>query len=68
MEAGFYDNLNEHDPIRLPLNIDGLAAAVITANYGVHRFCSALVRQAKLVEKRSELIDAIEKLLDDGSY
>jgi hypothetical protein len=66
--AGFYDHLNETTPVTTEVNLDALALTLIESNYGVHRFLSALVRQAKIANRRKTIIDSIENLLNDGQF
>lgn len=67
---GMYDHL---EPITVPVDMDALAEIVENANYGTHRFLSALirVRRAKAVKnnwKQDILCDEIKKLLDQGLF
>lgn len=67
-KIGSYDHLNDDIPIEFTMDVDDIALAAVKANYGVHRLLSALVRQATVVGKRGQLIDEIERMLNEGMY
>jgi hypothetical protein len=66
--VGSYDHLNKDTPIKVNIDIDVVARAAVESNYGIHRLLSALVRQATVVGKRGELIESIERMLNNGAY
>jgi hypothetical protein len=80
-KLGFYDGLNGDsmwDPKFNRITIDDIVKSVDEANYGTHRFLTALVRlrKEKLAQAHAEgydwekdkLMEGIEKLLNDGNY
>ena len=70
MSKNSYDHL---DPIKVDLDLDGLASTLVNSNYGVHRFLSALIKQRERHRERrgwgeDELMQEIEKLLNRGLH
>ena len=65
---GEYDHLNTTDAISYNVDIDRLANAVVTSNYGTHRMLSAMVREANRINKKGPMMEAIEKMLEEGMF
>ena len=48
MKPGYYDHLNETDPVQIELSMEQLVSIVMKMNYGQQRFLSELLRQRKI--------------------
>jgi len=65
-KVGSYDHLEK---VELPLDMDDLARRLVIANFGVHRFLSALIRaRVGHYETEDRLMDGIRRLLDKGEH
>ena len=80
IKPGFYDGLNNHEvynPKFHQPSIAEIVKAVDSANYGTHRFLSELIRvrkerlnefRKKYPDEKDELMEGIEKLLNEGCF
>ena len=69
---GYYDHLNDSNPITTTIPMERLVSLVGKSNYGVHRFLSELLRQRREKEVDASYLkpynDTLEKLLLDGFF
>ena len=66
--VGYYDGLNDGPLVVVNVGTDALVAMVDTANYGSHRFLSALVKRRLTDDPEDPLGVGLKALLDSGVY
>ena len=66
-EYGSYDHLNKDMQVHFSMDMDTLARAICTSNYGTHRLLCALIRARRENSTRQdELMELIEAALNRG--
>jgi hypothetical protein len=63
-----YKHLNTTSKLRIELDIEDVAAKLISMNYGVQRLLSAIVRQTLIERPDDELALGILVLLQKGLF